>query len=77
MMERAATDRVVDGREMEPPEPFVQTMAALAEIGVGEKVLLVLRREPFPLYQALQSMGYSWQSARTADGDVEVLIWRD
>ena len=74
-MERARADRVIDGRDMEPPEPFVHTMAALEAIEPGQTVLLVLRREPFPLYQALERDGFSWRSERTPDGDVEVTMW--
>jgi tRNA 2-thiouridine synthesizing protein A len=69
-------DTVIDGRDMEPPEPFVRTMQALAASGPGQRVLLRLPREPFPLYQALASGGFAWQTERHADGLVEVLMWR-
>lgn len=65
----------IDGRHLEPPEPFVKTMEALDQISPGQKVRLLIAREPFPLYRALELNGFSWQTARTVDGDVEVLIW--
>ena len=34
-MSDARADRIVDGRELEPPEPFVQTMEALDAIERG------------------------------------------
>ncbi len=68
---------VIDGREMEPPEPFVRTMQALAASGPGQRVLLRLTREPFPLYQALASQGFLWRTERSAEGIVEVLMWRE
>ena len=37
-MNQARAERVIDGRSMEPPEPFVQTMEALDTIQPGEKV---------------------------------------
>jgi tRNA 2-thiouridine synthesizing protein A len=74
-MTQASADRVIDGRQMEPPEPFVQTMAALDSLKAGQKLLLVLAREPFPLYRALQLNGLAWLTARSADGDFEILIW--
>lgn len=37
--------KVVDGRNLEPPEPFVQTMDALDAISPGQKVMLILGRE--------------------------------
>ena len=75
-MERAAAERVIDGRQMEPPEPFVQTMAALDELEAGQTLLLRLRREPFPLYQALERMGFAWKAEVAAGGDVDVRIWQ-
>ena len=67
--------KVIDARGMEPPEPFVQTMDALDAIEPGQKVLLVLNREPVPLYRALELNGFVWQTERRPDGTVEVLMW--
>jgi len=72
----SGADTVIDGRDMEPPEPFVRTMQALAASGPGERVLLRLMREPFPLYEALAAQGVTWRTGRNADGVVEVLMWR-
>lgn len=71
---RDGVARVVDGRNLEPPEPFVQTMDALDAITVGQKVMLILGREPHPLYRALELNGYAWQTERKDDGSVEILI---
>ena len=68
-------DRIVDGRELEPPEPFVQTIEALDSITPGQKVMLLIGREPLPLYRALELNGYSWQTERAADGTFEILMW--
>ena len=76
-MNDARADRVIDGRDMEPPEPFVQTMDALDLIEPGQKVLLILGREPFPLYRALQLNKIAWQTEHTAEGTVEVLMWHE
>ena len=74
-MTQAKADRVIDGRSMEPPEPFVQTMEALDSIEPGQKVLLILAREPFPLYRALQLNKVDWHTEETAEGTYEVLMW--
>jgi len=74
-MSKAKADRVIDGRCMEPPEPFMQTLEALDEIKPGQKLLLIVGREPFPLYRALELNGVSWQTAHMPDGVVEVLMW--
>jgi tRNA 2-thiouridine synthesizing protein A len=74
-MNPARADRIIDARDMEPPEPFVRTMEALDGIGAGEKLLLLLSREPHPLYRALEINGFAWQTERKPDGLVEILIW--
>jgi uncharacterized protein (DUF2249 family) len=74
-MTQTKADRVVDARNMEPPEPFVQTIEALDAIRPGQKVLLLVGREPFPLYRALELNGFEWQTEHAPDGTVEVLMW--
>lgn len=69
-------DITLDARDMEPPEPFVATMEALDTLGVQQKLRLILTREPYPLYQALSKAGFKHQVSKTAQGTVEILIWR-
>lgn len=73
-MSETKADRIIDGRELEPPEPFLLTMEALDEIQPGQAVLLRLTREPFPLYRALTLNGYVWETSHSEDGTVEILI---
>ncbi len=68
--------KVIDGRGLEPPEPFLLTMDALDASGPDEAVLLLLSREPYPLYQALDRNGFAHQTRRAPDGTVEILSWR-
>ena len=75
-MSHPKTPYVVDARYMEPPEPFVQTMEMLDTLKAGEKMLLLLFREPHPLYKVLKQNGYSYESELLADGTFEILIWR-
>lgn len=70
-----AADVVIDARGLEPPEPFVLTMEALDTLGSDAKLLLILTREPYPLYRALQDSGFLHQTDITLQGTVEVLIW--
>ena len=72
---RDGVARVVDGRNLEPPEPFVQAMDALDAITLGQKVMLILGREPHPLYRALELNGYAWRSSGLDDGTFEILMW--
>ncbi|ACV35432.1 DUF2249 domain-containing protein [Accumulibacter sp.] len=67
-------DIVIDARGLEPPEPMVRTMAALEQLGDAQKLLVLLPREPYPLYRALEINGFSWQTECRPDGTVEVLI---
>ena len=73
-MSETKADKVIDGRNLEPPEPFLLTMETLDEIQPGQTVLLQLSREPFPLYRALELNGYAWEISRLEDGTVEILI---
>lgn len=66
--------RVIDARNMEPPEPFVATMEALDTISGDEKLLLLLYREPQPLYNALRRNGHGFEVSYTEDGVVQILI---
>lgn len=68
--------RVIDARFLPPPEPFVRAMEALDTIGPGERVLLLLFREPFPLYKVLDEHGFGRQTTAQADGTYEILIWK-
>lgn len=70
------TPHVVDARYLEPPEPFVQTMEMLDTLKPGEKMLLLLFREPHPLYKVLRQNGHAYETELLADGTFEILIWR-
>ena len=75
-MSHPKTPHVVDARRMEPPEPFVKTMEALDTLPEGGKLLLLLYREPHPLYKVLLQNGYRYETELVADGTFEILIWR-
>ncbi len=75
-MSHPKTTHVVDARYLEPPEPFVRTMDMLDTLQPGEKMLLLLFREPHPLYKVLRQNGYTHETELVADGTYEILIWR-
>ncbi len=64
----------IDARGLEPPEPFERTMEALCELQPGDEILLIIDREPRPLYRVLDRNGYAWQSTYHDDGRFEVVI---
>ena len=50
-------------------------MEMLDTLKPGEKMLLLLFREPHPLYKVLSQNGYAWETELQADGTFEILIW--
>lgn len=67
-------DVVIDGRELEPPEPFVRAMDALKTLAPGATLTLLLPREPFPLYATLDRLGYAHDASLDGDGTYTIRI---
>lgn len=65
---------VIDGREMQPPEPMERTIEALDELAEGDDVLLLLYCQPHPLFNILRNNGYAWQEELRSDGTREIRI---
>lgn len=66
--------RIIDGRDMQPPEPLERTLAALDELAPGEELILLLHCEPQPLYSILRRNGYRYAAQYQADGTNEIRI---
>ena len=66
--------RVIDGRDMLPPEPLELVLEALDTLEPGEELLLLLCCEPQPLYAILKRNGYSYRSQLREDGTNEIRI---
>ena len=66
--------RLIDGRDMEPPEPLERAMAELATLAPGEELVMLLRCEALPLYSILERNGYRYRSEFRPDGTNEVRI---
>jgi uncharacterized protein (DUF2249 family) len=69
-------DRPLDVSSLEPPEPMQRILEALFDLGSDDRLRVLHRREPFPLYDILQRMGYRWET-RPVDSFFEILIWRE
>lgn len=67
-------NKLIDARGLLPPEPMELTLAALDDIGPGEEIVLLLHREPTPLYAILQENGYVHRTVSQADGSFEIHI---
>jgi hypothetical protein len=68
--------QLIDGRDMEPPEPLELALAALANLAPGAELIMLLRCEPLPLYSILDRNGYRYHSERRTDGSNEIRIKR-
>jgi uncharacterized protein (DUF2249 family) len=66
--------QLIDGRDMEPPEPLELALAALATLPPGEELVMLLRCEPLPLYSILDRKGFRYRAERRADGSNEIHI---
>lgn len=66
--------RVIDGRQLQPPEPLELALTALDTLSVGEELLLLLYCKPYPLFDILRRTGYEWREDVQADGTHEIRI---
>ena len=66
--------KVIDARDLEPPEPFERVMDAISALEPGAQVTLILNREPFPLYRVLELNGYQYSTKAFPDGRFEIVI---
>ncbi len=71
-----APERTVDARFMEPPQPFLATMEMLDLLLPGEAMMLLLYREPHPLYRVLLQNGHRWKTELHDDGTFAIRITR-
>jgi len=68
--------RIIDGRDLPPPEPLELTLAALDELPAGEHVVLLLHCSPQPLFNFLRRNGYRWSEEVRDDGTYAIRIER-
>lgn len=66
--------RVIDGRDLLPPEPLELALAALDGMQSGDELLLLLYCEPHPLYAILKRNGYRYSSEHRDDGTNAIRI---
>jgi hypothetical protein len=68
-----STSRELDAREIDG-EPFGEIMAALMDLPDDGALVLYNSFEPEPLYEVLESRGFSHETTRVADDEWQVLI---
>jgi len=66
---------VIDARGLQPPRPMQLAMDALRQLAPGEELLLLLHREPYPLYEILSDNGFAWHTQQQDDGSYAIRIF--
>lgn len=68
--------KTIDVRGLEPPEPLERVLDALSTLEAGERLQVLIGREPHPLYAILQRNGYRHHTECRAPDLYEVQIWQ-
>jgi uncharacterized protein (DUF2249 family) len=66
----------LDVSGLEPCEPLERTLAALGQLGSGDLLRVLHRREPWLLFPLLEQQGYAWEMQCLGAHRFEILIWR-
>ena len=69
-------EQLLDVSDLEPCEPLQQSLEAVRGLDAGDYLLLIHRREPHPLFEMLEQMGFRWHSRANGDSRYEIFIWR-
>lgn len=67
-------DIFLDLRGLMPPEPMERVLDALADMTPGQRVRMLIDREPRPLYRILERNGHPFEATPREDGLFEILI---
>lgn len=73
----ADSDVELDVCGLEPPEPLERVLDALSRLQAGQRLRVIIGREPFPLYRILDNNGYQHKTTSRPDYLYEVLIWQN
>lgn len=66
--------RLIDGRDLQPPEPLELALMALDTLPADEELVMLLYCQPHPLFQILRRNGYVWTETVQDDGTHEIRI---
>ncbi|HMV53565.1 MAG TPA: DUF2249 domain-containing protein [Rhodocyclaceae bacterium] len=66
--------KVIDARGLLPPEPMELTLDALDDLQPGGEIVLLLYRQPEPLYRILKENGYTHRTESHDDGTFAIHI---
>lgn len=66
--------QTIDNRGLTPPTPMMRTLKALEKMAAGEKLSIINDRRPMFLYEELDAMGYTHETAPLDDGSFQINI---
>jgi TusA-related sulfurtransferase len=66
----------VDARGLEPPQPMVRILEAVADLPAGATLHALTDRRPLHLYAHLEAQGFRAESQEQPDGSVLTHIMR-
>jgi uncharacterized protein (DUF2249 family) len=64
----------IDARGLQPPEPYERVVSAIETFKPGDEIVLLLHREPQPLFSMLARNGYRYSVTHRDDGTVCIRI---
>lgn len=59
---------------LQPPEPLERVLEALSRLQPGQRIRMLIDREPRPLYGILERNGYAYEATLRDDYVYEILI---
>ena len=68
-------DITLDVCGLEPPEPLERVLEAISQLRPGQRLCMLIDREPLPLYRILENNGYVYQNHCRPDFLYDILIW--
>lgn len=71
-----AVPRYLDLRQAPPPEPFIRTTDALAELAPGHCLIVHLPHRPTPLLEHLEAQGIIWEEQEQPDGSCQLYLMK-
>lgn len=74
-MSSGTNDLEIDVCGLEPPEPMERVLEALDRLRPGQRLRVLIPREPYPLYRILERNAYQHETKSREDFLYEVLIW--
>jgi TusA-related sulfurtransferase len=68
--------KTLDVRGLEPPQPMVEILSALADLPPGDVLEVTHHREPVPLYAHLDEGGFEHSIEKLEEGRYRLRVWR-